>query len=64
MKYYVTKFRVDEGAPDYLKTVTFLPDSRLKSLLRALKNEVAKLSPGEELVIGCGEGDEDYFPPA
>jgi len=63
MKWYVAEFNVSpglpSGLPEFINAVV-LP-TRLAAI-GLLKKRSEALSPGNELVLGSGEGGEEYFP--
>lgn len=61
MKYYVNIFSLDVGIMEFQRTVAVTEHTdNLKVTISDLLDE---LGPGEEIHIGAGEGDEEYFPP-
>ena len=55
---YVSKFDVRSGTPEFLEAKTFEDYALALDYLRLLD-----LESGIEYTIGCGEGNEDWFPP-
>jgi len=66
IKYYIAIGNVTDrgiGNLEVLDIIDKEDDTLLPVILRKIELNVPDLSSGQEIIIGCGEIDDDHFPP-
>lgn len=58
-KFYVSKFDVGSGKPEFVEASVF---PLLEDAMIFLVGETRNLEPGIELSLGCGVESDDWFP--
>ena len=63
MKYYITEFNVSDGSSKYIECHDILEEDEKDILGSTIQYLIETLTPGTEIVIGCGEPGDEHFPP-
>lgn len=59
MKWYVSRFDYSTGEAEWKEARQFDAPGKAACYIALVAED---LEPGEELQLGCGEGDEDWYP--